>query len=448
MDIYLHNTLTRSKEKFIPIHEGEVGMYHCGPTIYNHPHIGNLRTLILADILRKTFELNQYKISQVMNLTDVDDKTIKASMAEGVSLYDFTLRYENIFRENMEALNIKTPHHMPRATSYISEMIEMVEKMLKDGLAYKTEDGIYFSIEKSENYGELAHLKIDYDHIHSATGEDEYDKENAHDFALWKFAKKEDGENVWKASFGDGRPGWHIECSAMSTKLLGETFDIHTGAEDLIFPHHTNEIAQSEAVTHKPFVHYWMHGGFVNVSSEKMSKSKGNFITLETLKDSGFKPLDFRYLTLTAHYRTKLEFTPESLYASSQALKKLKRNIQDLPDGGSLQKDLLQIFMEAINDDLNMPEALALVWKILKDSNVSPVDKKATILEFDKVLGLKLGEKEEEIAIPKEVLDLTEKREEARKNKNWTESDRLRDEIQQMGFTVKDGANGPQILPL
>ena len=445
MDIFLYNTLSRSKEKFIPIHEGEVKMYHCGPTIYNHPHIGNLRTFLLADILRRVFEFNSYKVLQVMNLTDVDDKTIKNSIAEGVSLFNFTSRYEKIFRDNMEDLHIKTPHRMPRATEYIPEMISMIEKMLEDGFAYRGEDGIYFSIEKSKNYGELAHLKIEHSHV--ASSEDEYDKEHAHDFALWKFAKKEDGENVWVASFGDGRPGWHIECSAMSTKLLGDTLDIHTGAEDLIFPHHTNEIAQSEAVTHKPFVHYWLHGGFINVSGEKMAKSKGNFITLQTIIDEGFKPLDFRYLTLTAHYRTKLEFTPESLQASAQARKKLTRQIQELPDGGSIQKDFVQVFTEAINDDLNMPEALALVWKVLKDESVSPADKKATILEFDKVLGLEL-DKVETVNIPEHIKQLAQAREEARKNKDWAESDRLRDEIQQAGFTVKDTQDGPEILPL
>ena len=445
MDIFLYNTLTRTKEKFVPIHKDDVSMYHCGPTIYNHPHIGNLRTFLLADFLRRTFEFNEYKVNQVMNLTDVDDKTIKSSMAEGISLFDFTEKYENIFRDNMSALNIETPHHMPRATTYIPEMISMIETILTEKVAYKGDDGIYFSIEKSENYGELAHLKID--HSHSASSEDEYDKEHAHDFALWKFAKPEDGENVWKASFGDGRPGWHIECSAMSLKLLGDTFDIHTGAEDLIFPHHTNEIAQSEAVTHKPFVHYWMHGGFINVSGEKMAKSKGNFTTLETILTEGYSPLDFRYLMLTAHYRTKLEFTAESLQASSQARKKLSRNIQELPDMGSVQKDVLALFTEAINDDLNMPEALALVWKILKDENISPADKKATILDFDKVLGLDLDkvEKIEILEIPANVTELAQAREEARKNKDWAEADRLRAEIEKAGFSVKDTENGPRL---
>ncbi len=445
MDIFLYNTLTKTKEKFIPIREGEVGMYHCGPTIYNHPHIGNLRTLLLTDFLRRMFEFNGYKVTQVMNLTDVDDKTIKGSMSEGISLFEFTSRYEKVFIENMNALEVKTPHYIPRATTYISEMIEMVEKMLKEKVAYKSADGVYFSIEKSKNYGALAHLKIEQ--VNKATGEDEYDKDNAHDFALWKFAKPEDGENVWVAPFGNGRPGWHIECSAMSINILGETFDIHSGGEDLIFPHHTNEIAQSEAVTHKPFVHYWIHGGFINVSGEKMAKSKGNFTTLQTIIDEGLKPLDFRYLTLTAHYRTKLEFTPESLRSAAQARKKLSRQIQELPDSGSVQKDLLQIFTEAINDDLNMPEALALVWKIIKDESVSPADKKATILEFDKVLGLEL-DKVETIEIPEYITELVQAREEARKNKDWAEADRLRDEIQHAGFMVKDTENGPQILPL
>jgi cysteinyl-tRNA synthetase len=321
----------------------------------------------------------------------------------------------------------------------------MIEKMLENGTAYKSDDGIYFSIEKSEGYGALAQLKLD--HTEKASSEDEYDKENAHDFALWKFAKPEDGENVWSASFGDGRPGWHIECSAMSLKLLGDTFDIHTGGEDLIFPHHTNEIAQSEAVTHKHFVNYWLHGAFMNVSGEKMAKSKGNFITLETIADEGFSPLDFRYLMLTAHYRTKLDFSKESLSSCSQARKKMVRTLSELPDFGSVQKDLVSVFTEVINDDFNIPEGLALAWKVLKDDDISPADKKATILEFDKVFGLKLDEVEK-VEIPQKVFDLVDAREVARVEKDWEEADRYRDEIQQLGFTVKDTAKGPQILPL
>jgi cysteinyl-tRNA synthetase len=445
MDLYLQNTLTRQKEKFVPIKNGEVGIYNCGPTIYDNPHIGNLRTIIFFDILRRVFEFNNFKVTQVMNLTDVDDKTIKKSQAEGVSLFDFTARYERIFRDNLEELNIKTPHRMPRATEFIADMIDMIEKMLENGTAYKSDDGIYFSIEKSEGYGALAQLKLD--HTEKASSEDEYDKENAHDFALWKFAKPEDGENVWSASFGDGRPGWHIECSAMSLKLLGDTFDIHTGGEDLIFPHHTNEIAQSEAVTHKHFVNYWLHGAFMNVSGEKMAKSKGNFITLETIADEGFSPLDFRYLMLTAHYRTKLDFSKESLSSCSQARKKMVRTLSELPDFGSVQKDLVSVFTEVINDDFNIPEGLALAWKVLKDDDISPADKKATILEFDKVFGLKLDEVEK-VEIPQKVFDLVDAREVARVEKDWEEADRYRDEIQQLGFTVKDTAKGPQILPL
>jgi len=440
MDIYLQNTLTRKKEKFLPIKDGEIKMYHCGPTIYDNPHVGNLRTLIFGDILRRVFEFNNFNVVQVMNLTDVDDKTIKSSQKEGVSLMDFTTKYEKIFRENMEVLNIKTPNFMPRATEYIDEIIKMVEKLLENGSAYKGDDGVYFSIEKSQNYGALAQIKLD--HETKATSEDEYDKENPRDFALWKFKKPEDGENVWSAPFGDGRPGWHIECSAMSLKLLGDTFDIHTGGEDLIFPHHSNEIAQSEAVTHKHFVNYWMHAAFMNVLGIKMSKSKGNFVTLETIVDEGYSPLDFRYLMLTAHYKTKLDFSKESLNASAQARKKINLMISNLPDFGSVQKDLINVFTEVINDDLNIPEGLALSWKVLKDDNISDADKKATILEFDKVFGLKLGEIEK-VEIPQKVYDLVDAREVARKEKDWQEADRFRDEIQQEGFEVKDTENGP-----
>ena len=319
MDIQLYNTLSKTKETFKPLKVGIVSMYHCGPTVYDTPHIGNYRTFVMNDVVRRVFEYNSYQVIQAMNVTDVDDKTIRRSREEGISLNALTRKYEKLFMEGITSLNILTPHHLIRATEHIPSMIELIQTLLDKKIAYTTSDGVYMSIEKVKDYGALAHLKKT-DISKERIANDEYDKSNPHDFALWKFTTSDDVDNSWEAPFGKGRPGWHIECSAMAMKVLGETIDIHTGGNDLIFPHHTNEIAQSESATGKTFAHYWMHGAFMNVEEEKMAKSKGNFIKLESLHDQMISPIAYRYWLLTAHYRSPVNFTYAAVQAAQSAL--------------------------------------------------------------------------------------------------------------------------------
>lgn len=442
MDIKLHDTLTGEKVIFKPLKEGEVSMYNCGPTVYDYAHIGNFRTFILSDLLRRMFEYNGFKVDQVMNITDVDDKTIKRSLEENVDLKTLTSKYENLFFKDLEFLNILMPTKTPRATENVDEMIKLIEKMLENSMAYKSSDGIYFDITKSKDYGKLANLNLE-NKTKERIQNDEYDKENPRDFSLWKFYSEDDGDVFYDAPFGKGRPGWHIECSAMSITALGETIDVHTGGSDLIFPHHTNEIAQSEAVTGKKFVNHWVHGGFITVDGKKMSKSLGNIYTLENIREKNIDILAYRYFVLTAHYSTLLNFTWEALDGSRVALKRLREKISFLPDSGNVVKT---DFNQFINDDLNTPKALALVWDILKDENISPTDKKATILDFDKVLGLEL-DKVETFEIPENVKNLVKERDEARNNKNFVKSDEIRQKIEDLGFEVKDAGEGTSVSP-
>ena len=435
MVIKLHNTLSGKKEQFTAINEEEVGIYNCGPTVYDTVHIGNLRTVVFYDIIRRVFEYNGYKVEQVMNITDVDDKTIRKSIEEKISLADLTKKYEKLFFEDIESLNILKPHKILSARAYIPEIIELISVLLKNQSAYKSDDGIYFKISNSKNYGVLAGLKLDKP-VQERIENDEYDKENPRDFALWKFYKESDGDVVWAAPFGRGRPGWHIECSAMAIKALGNTIDIHAGGSDLIFPHHTNEIAQSESATGKTFVNYWLHGGMINVEKDKMAKSKGNFLKLKDL----VSPLAYRYWLLTAHYRTQVNFTFKAVNASQTALIKFCNNFLALGNKtGEIDENYNNKFTDCINDDLDMPKALALAWELFKDKKVSDPDKKATLLKFDEVFGLKLNElKVSEEKIPEEIKFLIEERENARKTKDFKKSDALRAEIEARGFKVKD----------
>ncbi len=444
MEINLHNTMTGRKELFVPLMTGKVSIYNCGPTVYNYAHIGNFRTYIFGDLLRRMFEYNNYSVHQVMNITDVDDKTIRGSAASSINLKDFTKKYEDIFKAELSEAHILTPHQMPRATDFIDEMITLIESLLEKGAAYKTEDGVYFSIDSSEEYGALAQLdKHDHKDEQHRIAADEYDKENPQDFALWKFHTAEDGDVSWPAPFGAGRPGWHIECSAMSLKTIGETIDIHTGATDLIFPHHTNEIAQSEAMTGKKFVNYWLHAGFLMVDGRRMSKSANNFYTFPTLKEKGISPLMFRYWLLGAHYRTQVNFTEESVRGAAVALDRLISTMREYKTstGGLINEKYQKAFLDAINDDLNTAKALATTWDLIKDSSISHADKYATIIDFDRVFGLGLADIHQ-IEIPAEIQLLIKKREVARQEKNWKVADELRDEIAAAGFDVKDSTDG------
>ena len=390
MGILLYNTLTRKKEVFKPIKKGQVGMYSCGPTVYWYQHIGNFRTMLLNDLLKRVLIFNDYKVKHVMNITDVDDKTIKGSKKEGISLNELTKKYENIFWRDLKDFNIIKPSPILRATENIHQMIALVNKLLKKKYAYKTSDGIYFDISKDKKYGVLAGLKnitVTKERIRA----DEYDKSNIQDFVLWKFWTPEDGDVFWETELGKGRPGWHIECSAMSMKILGKSFDIHSAGMDLIFPHHTNEIAQSEGVTAKKFVRYWVHGGMLNLKEGKMSKSLGNIYTLQDLRDNEYDPLHYRYLCLQTHYRKPLEFSFEALDAAKNAYEKIKRKIIELRNAKHKGMDNTAKysgrFLEAVNDDLNMPRAPEVFWAVLDDNSM------------DSIKRLKLARKEEVVDI-------------------------------------------------
>ena len=445
MALRIYNTLSQKEELFTPQKDNLVSLYSCGPTVYGYVHIGNLRTQTFSDTLRRTLTYLGYGVTQVINITDVDDKTIKGSAMERLPLSEFTKKYETLFFRDTERMNILRPNITPRATEYISEMISLIERLIEKKLAYKADDGIYFDIAKSDEYGELAQLEKRTD-TKSRITKDEYDKESANDFALWKFYREEDGDAVWPAPFGKGRPGWHIECSAMSMKNLGETIDIHTGGMDLIFPHHTNEIAQSEGVTGKKFVRYWMHSGFINMENEKMAKSIGNIITLDKIIEKGFDPLSYRYLLLGIHYRKQTNFSWEALEGARNALEKLYARFLELGNAsGAINKQFKKKFTASLQNDLNTPIALSIIWEVL-DSNLTKEDKKTTLLDFDKVLGLGL-EKLTAIKIPMEVLELAGKRERARSSKNWALADEIRQEMEGLDYTVSDTDIGPQIRP-
>lgn len=441
MALRFFNTLSDSLEKLTPLVDHKVSMYHCGPTVYDYAHIGNLRAYISWDILRRVLEYSDYEVKQVMNLTDIDDKTIKRSHDEGVTLHELTQKYENIFLADLRNLNIKVPEHLPHATAHIAGMIAIIEKLIRDEFAYIAEDGVYFDISKSEGYGVLSGIDLNAV-TQSRVANDEYDKKNARDFALWKFWTPDDGENSFEASFGRGRPGWHIECSSMAISELGETIDIHTGGIDLLFPHHTNEIAQSEAFTGKKFANYWLHNEFVMVDGQKMSKSLGNIITLKTIIERGFNPLAYRYWVLGTHYRAKANFTWDGIEGAQTALNRLEGHLGDTV--GLINDEYKKKFEKFIANDLDTPRALALAWEVAKDSTLSSADKTATLIDFDRVFGLGFTVREKEI-IPNNIQELADARQIAREEKDWTDADRIRDEAKALGWEILDTETG-QVL--
>ena len=427
-------------------------MYTCGPTVYAPAHIGNLRTFVVSDWWWRTLQWNGYQVESAMNVTDVDDKTIKGSQITGLPLSSFTSQYEKIFFADLKSLNIEQPKIIPHATEYIKNMIEMIELLLAKDFAYQAEDGIYFRIDQSNNYGLLAGLKKRIN-IQSRIKSDQYDKETPSDFALWKF-ESPGAEVAWDTSFGRGRPGWHIECSAMIRAVFGDSIDLHLGGTDLIFPHHTNEIAQSEAVTGQPLANHWLHIAFVNMAGGKMAKSEGNIVTLADLTARGISPLVYRYWLLSAHYRTLMNFSWEALESSATAFKKLQNRISDLQEtvrhsvldkkGKSIEQ-YSNKFTEAINNDLNLPVALSVVWQLLDDGSVSPSDMLATILEFDKVLGLDLISVTQPLDIPPEVKQLLVDRESARGAGDFARAYKLRQQITTAGYTIDDTSEGPRL---
>ncbi len=447
MPLRLYNTLKRKKEIFKSIKKDLVKIYVCGPTIYNYVHIGNLRAYTFSDILRRFLKASGYKIKEVMNLTDVDDKTIRESQKQGKKLQEFTKKYEKAFLENMKDLNIQKPEVMPCATKHIKEMVNLVRKLLDKGIAYKAKDGIYFSIKKFKDYGKLSGSKTKKLKAGASKRvlKDEYDKKNINDFVLWKFYDKEDGNVFWETEIGKGRPGWHIECSAMSMKYLGESFDIHTGGVDLIFPHHENEIAQSESATGKKFVNYWLHNEWILVDGKKMSKSLGNFYKLNDIIKKGYFPLDLRYFYLSAHYRKPLNFTFKNLDYARNSLKRLREIISGLDKKKKINKKNIELawkqFLEFLNDDLNVPKAVSYMWDILRDNRLNDTEKYRLVLKFDEILGLGL-DKEEKIKIPKEIKKIIKEREIARKKKDWKKADEIREKIKKLGYVIEDTKKG------
>jgi len=447
MPLKLYNTLKRKKEIFRPIKKGFVKIYVCGPTIYNYVHIGNLRAYTFSDILRRFLKASGYKIKEVMNLTDVDDKTIRESQKQGKKLKEFTDKYKKAFLKNMKDLNIQKPEVMPCATEHIKEMVNLVKKLLDKGIAYKAKDGIYFSIKKFKDYGKFSGIKTK--NLKAGASKrvlkDEYDKENINDFVLWKFYDKKDGNVFWETKIGKGRPGWHIECSAMSMKYLGESFDIHIGGIDLVFPHHENEIAQSEAATGKKLANYWLHNEWILVDEKKMSKSLGNFYKLNDIIKKGYSPLDLRYFYLSAHYRKPLNFTFKNLDYAKNSLRRLKEIISKLDKGKKPNKKNIELawkqFLELLNDDLNFPKAVSYIWDILRDNRLNDTEKYKLILKFDEILGLDL-DKKEKIKIPKEVAKLARDREAFRSKKDFAKADKIREKINKLGFLVEDTKKG------
>lgn len=478
----LYNTLTRKKEKFKPLHGKSVGIYTCGPTVYDYAHIGNLRAYIFSDILRRALESGGYKVKHVINITDVghltsnedegEDKIEQAAKKSKKSAWEIARFFENQFKADLKKLGVLAPSKWARATDHIGEQIELIKILEKRGFTYKTGDGLYFDTSKLKDYGKLAGQKTGEKLAGArvAVGE----KKNPADFALWKFSsKKEKRQMEWNSPWGVGFPGWHIECSAMSVKYLGQPFDIHTGGIDHIPVHHENEMAQSEAAEGLPLAKYWLHSDFLTVEGRRMGKSEGNLIRLDALEEKGVSPLAYRYFVLGAHYRSKLNFIWEAARAAEITLKKIYAMARELPKsctpplfsplkrGGGILSGPLPLFrggagggdcagfekkfQQAIDDDLNTPQALAVLWEMLK-SDCPPGGKAACLLKFDKVLGLDikkyLGKK---IKVPKNILELAKKREAARKKKDWKSADKLRAEIEKVGFDVEDTPEGAKL---
>lgn len=472
MDIYLHNTLSGKKEKFEPLVPGHVSMYNCGPTVYDYAHIGNLRSYVFADVLRRMFEYNGHNVKQVINITDIghlsgdaddgEDKMTKALKREGKPLTLAAMRevadfYFGKFKEDLLALNIELPEKFPFASDNITEDIALVEKLTEKGFTYKTSDGIYFDTSKFPDYGKLGNIP-QTDDEHSRIGVNP-EKKNSRDFAVWKF----NSELGYDAPLGKGFPGWHIECSAMSVKYLGPEFDIHTGGIDHIPVHHNNEIAQSVCAGY-PYARTWMHNAFLNIPKlnlpilrnffgKKMAKSEENFITLQTLKEKGIDPLAYRYLLLTAHYSSPINFSWEAVGGAQTGLKRLRESFQSLEP--KFKQDLEEIsdqflldhyknlFLKYVNDDLHIGNAITLIPQIINDPKISINDKKDVILDFDKVLGLKLGKIEE---IPENIKELVQEHDKAREVKDFAKSDEIRKKIEASGFTVQNTDSGTMVI--
>lgn len=460
MELILYNTLTRKKEPFQPHRPGRVGLYTCGPTVYNYAHIGNLRTYIFEDILKRVLLYNGCKVKHVMNITDVghltgdrdmgEDKLEKGARREGKSAWEIAEFYAEAFKADLKQLNILAPTLWCKATDSIDDQIELIRTLESKGFTYRTSDGIYFDTSKFEGYTKLSHQNLEALQ-EGARVEKNPEKRNATDFALWKFTPPGVQRQMeWESPWGVGFPGWHIECSAMSMKYLGDMLDIHCGGTDHIDVHHTNEIAQSEAATGKPFFRFWMHGAFLIIAGgKKMAKSEDNFLTLDaSFTRQGIDPLTFRFASFLSHYRKPMEYSEESILAARNGLQHLHNQVRTLKDSArasTIDPGYLEKFKSALNNDLNMPQALAAAQELLK-SDLEPGVKLATVLDYDRVLGLDLDKIDRDQSLPPEVQAMVDARQQARKEKNWALSDELRDKIQALGYTVQDNPQGMKVF--
>jgi cysteinyl-tRNA synthetase len=462
MTIKIYNTLSRKKEEFNPIESGKVKIYTCGPTVYNYAHIGNLRAYIFADLLRRMFELNKYEVIHAVNITDVghltsdedegEDKLALGAKREKKTVWEIAKYYENAFFSDLKEMNIKKPNITPRATEHIKEMIELIQKIEKKGYTYEAEGNIYFDTAKLSDYGKLIGGRPKEEDAQSRVEIDKH-KKNKSDFVLWFTRHKyKNHEMEWDSPWGKGFPGWHIECSAMSCKHLGEHFDVHTGGIDHVPVHHTNEIAQSEAALGHKWVNYWMHNEFLVMSeNEKMSKSKDGFLTLKVLKEKGYTPEEYRYFLLGTHYRKKIMYSKDAMDTAKNSLQRLKNKVRELTKTSTKAQELekekyekqLNKFKENLNDDLNTPKALATLFETL-DLNTNEKTKLEAIQKFEEALGLKIIEEQQDL--PQEILKLQKQRDEARRNKDFQKSDELRDLLKEKGYKVLDSKQGSEII--
>jgi len=454
MSLILFDTYSRSMREFTPLKPGEVGLYTCGPTVYDYAHIGNLRTYIFEDVLRRVLEFNGYHVKHVMNITDVghlvsdedtgEDRMEKGSRRTGMTAWDIAELYTNEFKQDMHRLNIQEPSVWCKATDHIQDQIDLIRCIEENGFTYPTSDGIYFDTSKLSDYGHLA--RKDIEGLQAGARIEMGEKRNPTDFALWKFSPAGQKRQMeWDSPWGVGFPGWHIECSAMSAKYLGDFFDIHCGGEDHISVHHTNEIAQTQACYGTRLANFWMHGYFLQIDESRMGKSAGNFLRVQTLMERGYDPLAWRYFCLNANYRTKLNFSWEGVEGAHISLNRLRSAAYEWGEAGSVDESFLHRFSVAVNDDLNMPRALAITWELVKSDLPAPT-KKATLLVFNIVLGLGLGEwQPTEEEIPGDILAMLSERQAARMEKRWQDADTLREQIAAAGYEIEDTPQGSRV---
>jgi len=440
MVLKIYNTLTRKKEVFEPIHKGKVNLFVCGPTVYDYAHIGNAKTYTQFDMIVKYLRFKGLNVFYLQNITDIDDKIIKRAQENSEDWKELARRYEKFYKEDIASLGVDSVNKYARATDYIKEIISQVQRLIKKGYAYKISDGWYFDLSKDKDYGKLAkRTSLDSEDSISRIDENK-GKRNPGDFCLWKFSKP--GEPVWKSELGDGRPGWHIEDTAITEKEFGVQYDVHGGATDLIFPHHEAEIAQMESISgKKPLVKYWFHTGFLNMDKEKMSKSKGNFKTIRELLKN-YKKETIRYFFASTNYRKPLDFSNDALENAKNSVERLKNIVAELKDDGKLNEKYLEEFQNEVDDEINLPNGLIVLWKIARDEKA--VGKLRTIKKIDEIFGFGLGNREK-INIPSEIKKLLDEREKARAEKNFKKADEIRGKIKHLGYTIEDTESGARL---